>query len=72
EPLADGRAVLSDDPCPACHGDGATPIERVVPAALIGRAKDIAQLLSESDQTMGAGLRWHLYGSPLRSMRDGG
>ena len=72
EPLADGRAVLSDDPCQACHGDGCTPIERVVPVQLIGRAKDIAQLLAESDHTMGAGLRWHLYGSPLRSANDGG
>ncbi|MFA7327354.1 MAG: hypothetical protein WC121_11860 [Candidatus Kapaibacterium sp.] len=72
EPLADGRAVLSDDLCPACHGDGATPIERAVPVQLIGRAKDIAQLLFESDRTMGDGMRYHLRGRVLRSMDQGG
>jgi hypothetical protein len=72
EPLADGRAVLADDPCPACHGDGTTPIERVVPVQLIGRAKDIAQLLAEADDRMDGGIRWHLYGSHLRSTKDGG
>lgn len=72
EPLADGRAVLSDDPCPACHGDGCTPIERVVPVRLIGRAKDIAQLIAESDRTMGEGVRFHLRGKGLRIMDSGG
>lgn len=62
----DGRQVLSDDLCPVCHGDGTTPIERVVPVQLIGRAKDIAQLLFEADREMGAGIRLHLRGRIAR------
>lgn len=62
----DGRQVLSDDMCPVCHGDGATPIERAVPVALIGRAKDIAQLLFESDRAMGDGMRYLLRGPARR------
>jgi hypothetical protein len=62
EPLADGRAVLADDSCPSCHGDGVTPIERVVPVRFIGRARDIAQILADSDRDMGEGLRVHVYG----------
>ena len=62
----EGRKVLSDELCQVCHGDGATPIERAVPVQLIGRAKDIAQLLFESDRTMGDGMRYHLRGPARR------
>lgn len=48
--------VLSDDPCPACHGDGHVSIESAVPAQHVGRAKDIAQLLAEADQTIDAAM----------------
>ena len=42
--------ALSDDLCPACRGDGVTSIEHAVPVQHIGRAKDIADLLCQSDQ----------------------
>jgi hypothetical protein len=49
--------VLSDDPCDVCHGDGSTPIEKAVPVHLIGRAKDIHQLIVEADEGLGRAMR---------------
>lgn len=50
-PTLDGQPMaLSDDLCPACHGDGVTAIENTVPVQHIGRAKDIADILWQSDQ----------------------
>lgn len=50
-------SVLSDDPCDVCHGDGSTPIERAVPVHLVGRAKDIRQLIDEAEAAMGHAMR---------------
>lgn len=55
-----GRQVLSDELCPACHGDGVTPIERAVPVQHIGRAKDIRQLLLEADDLVAEQMRHNL------------
>lgn len=52
--------VMSDDPCPGCHGDGATPIERSVPTHQIGRAKDIAQILVDAHDEMYKAMRRQL------------
>lgn len=49
--------VLSDEPCNQCHGEGHTPIERAVPAELVGRAKDIAAILAQADQDAATAVR---------------
>lgn len=62
---SEGRQVLSDDLCNACHGDGATPIERAIPVQHIGRARDIHQLLLEADDVLADRMR-HAMRGPLR------
>jgi hypothetical protein len=50
-PVVDGiDRVLADDDCPACYGTGRVLIEHAVPVELVGRAKDIAQLLAVAER----------------------
>lgn len=70
-PALDGLPnVLSDDLCHVCHGDGHTSIESAVPPELVGRAKDIAQLLAEADQAVDA-VMWARLGQRVAAIVKG-
>lgn len=52
EPVPGVARVLSDKPCPACHGYGRLAIETAVPVGRVGRAKELAGILDLADQRM--------------------